>query len=661
MEGGKEEKGIVCVTGGAGYIGSWLIMRLLDRGYTVRATVRLDPGLNRDISHLTSLPGASEKLQIFNADLKNPQSFDAAIDGCVGVFLVAYPVNLEQIEVDDAANEMFVEGTLELLKACLKSKTVKRVVYTSSTAAIVANNKGLMEMDESSWSDVEFCRTVKARGSSYIIPKTLIEQATLKFAEENGLDLVSIIPSMVVGPFICPHLPVSISLALALILGNRYQYFPTSQMVHIDDIVSGHIFLFECPNAKGRYICSSAETSIHDLAKFLSIHYPEFEMPMNLLSEMKEQKPVHLSPNKLRSLGFKFKYDMKEMFDGAIQCCKEKGFLEGVLRDMEGRSEKGIVCVTGGAGYIGSWLIMRLLERGYTVRTTVRLDPGLNRDISYLTSLPGASEKLQIFNADLNKPNSFDAAIDGCDGVFHVAYPVNFEENEADDAMTKKIVESTIDILKACLKSKTVKKVVYTSTAAAVLVNNKGLMEMDESSWTDVDFCRAVKFIGSSYIIPKTLIEQAALKFGEENGLDLVTIIPSMVVGPFICPHLPSSVCLAMSLILGKHDRYQYMPTAQMVHIDDIVSGHIFLFECPDAKGRYICSTVETSIHDLAKFLSIQYPEFEMPMNLLSEIKEEKPIHLSPKKLISLGFKFKYDMKEMFDGAIQSCKEKGFM
>lgn len=39
----KEGKGTVCVTGAAGFIGSWLIMRLLEQGYVVRATVR-DPG-----------------------------------------------------------------------------------------------------------------------------------------------------------------------------------------------------------------------------------------------------------------------------------------------------------------------------------------------------------------------------------------------------------------------------------------------------------------------------------------------------------------------------------------------------------------------------------------------------------------------------------------
>jgi nucleoside-diphosphate-sugar epimerase len=37
---------------------------------------------------------------------------------------------------------------------------------------------------------------------------------------------------------------------------------------------------------------------------------------------------------------------------------------------------KGLVCVTGGAGFVASWLIMRLLEHGYTVRTTIRSSPG---------------------------------------------------------------------------------------------------------------------------------------------------------------------------------------------------------------------------------------------------------------------------------------------
>ncbi|PIA25993.1 hypothetical protein AQUCO_10200042v1 [Aquilegia coerulea] len=327
---------------------------------------------------------------------------------------------------------------------------------------------------------------------------------------------------------------------------------------------------------------------------------------------------------------------------------------------MEGK--KGTVCVTGGAGYIGSWLIMRLLERGYSVRTTVRSNPEFKKDLSHLTSLPGASESLKIFNADLNKPETFIAPIEGCDGVFHTAHPVDFERIEADDATIKMAVQGTLGILKLCLNSKTVKRVVYTSSISAIMYNKSGLTVLDENTWTDVDFCRTAKLPGSSYCIPKTLAEQAALNFAQETGLEVVTIVPSLVVGPFICPHFPSSNHLALSLIMGNRERYKYLTRPQMVHIDDVVSGHIYLLECPDVEGRYICSAVHTTFLQLVKFLSVRYPEFRLPpLDLTKEMEEVKPVELSSKKLLDLGYSYKYGIEEMFDGAIKSCKEKGFL
>ncbi|PRQ57629.1 putative vestitone reductase [Rosa chinensis] len=142
---------------------------------------------------------------------------------------------------------------------------------------------------------------------------------------------------------------------------------------------------------------------------------------------------------------------------------------------MEG--EKGKVCVTGGSGFIGSWLILRLLEHGYYVNTTIRLDP----DVSFLTALPGAEERLQIFNADLSNPESFNAAIQGCVGVFHVATPVDFEDKELEPVVTKRSIDGALGILKACLYAKTVKRVVYTSSASAVAFSNKDVEDMDES------------------------------------------------------------------------------------------------------------------------------------------------------------------------------------
>ncbi|KAK6918523.1 NAD-dependent epimerase/dehydratase [Dillenia turbinata] len=325
--------------------------------------------------------------------------------------------------------------------------------------------------------------------------------------------------------------------------------------------------------------------------------------------------------------------------------------------------EKGRVCVTGGTGFVASWLIKRLLEDGYSVHATTR-DPGKN-DMSYLTNLPRAKEKLKLFAADLSEPDSFNEAIDGCIGVFHVAHPLDFENREPEEVVIQRAIRGTLGILRACLDSKSVKRVVYTSSVAAVQFSNDKEREMvDESVWSDVDYARKVKYLGNSYVVSKTLTEKAALDFAQQNGLDLVTVLPSMITGPFINPQIPGSVSAALSMILGIKEMYHFLYKVSMVHTEDVARAHIFLLEYSDAKGRYICSSDDTSILELAEFLSTKYPEYQIPSaGELKDVKgygyEQKP-NVS-KKLLETGFKYKYGIPEMFEGAIECCKEKGLL
>ena len=122
--------------------------------------------------------------------------------------------------------------------------------------------------------------------------------------------------------------------------------------------------------------------------------------------------------------------------------------------------------------------------------------------------------------------------------------------------MTKRTIDGALGILKACLKSKTVKRVVYTSSGSAVCRTGKEEEVLDESSWSDVDFLRRFKPDGWSYGVSKTLTEKAVLEFGEQHGLDVVTLIPPFVVGPFICAKLPDSVERALVLVLGTGTIY---------------------------------------------------------------------------------------------------------
>ncbi|KAI3939982.1 hypothetical protein MKW98_029758 [Papaver atlanticum] len=309
------------------------------------------------------------------------------------------------------------------------------------------------------------------------------------------------------------------------------------------------------------------------------------------------------------------------------------------------RENKGIVCVTGGAGYFASWLIKSLLEHGYTVRTTVRVrsDSG---QVSHLKSLPEASgDKLQVFIADLERPESFDNVIDGCVGVFHVAHPMIDFTRKTEEPQEKTIstsVEGSVGVLKACLKSKT-----------------KDVEEINENMWSEVDTLREN---GKWYPLSKTLTERAMFQFAEQHGLDLVSVLPSMIVGRFLSSSLPFSLKISQALVLGNKEHYNLLSTINnAVHIDDAASAHIFLFECSNAKGRYICSSADITIHDIAEFMSAKYPELQLPTELLMEIEEEKPIHLSSDKLLSCGFRLKYNLEDMYTDAIQCCKDMGFL
>ncbi|KAH8522597.1 hypothetical protein H0E87_003294, partial [Populus deltoides] len=78
------------------------------------------------------------------------------------------------------------------------------------------------------------------------------------------------------------------------------------------------------------------------------------------------------------------------------------------------------VCVTGAGGFIASWIVKLLLEKGYSVKGTVRkpADP----KNSHLRELEGAQERLTLCKADILDYESLKEAIDqGCDGVFHTA------------------------------------------------------------------------------------------------------------------------------------------------------------------------------------------------------------------------------------------------
>ncbi|XP_011034715.1 PREDICTED: cinnamoyl-CoA reductase 2-like [Populus euphratica] len=134
------------------------------------------------------------------------------------------------------------------------------------------------------------------------------------------------------------------------------------------------------------------------------------------------------------------------------------------------------VCVTGAGGFIASWIVKLLLEKGYSVKGTVR-NPADPKN-SHLRELEGAQERLTLCKADLLDYESLKEAIQGCDGVFHTACPVTDDPEQ----MLEPAVTGTKNVIMAAAEAK-VRRVVFTSSIGTVYMDPNRSPDVEEDYW----------------------------------------------------------------------------------------------------------------------------------------------------------------------------------
>ncbi|MED6209389.1 hypothetical protein PIB30_054190 [Stylosanthes scabra] len=316
-----------------------------------------------------------------------------------------------------------------------------------------------------------------------------------------------------------------------------------------------------------------------------------------------------------------------------------------------------VVCVTGASGYIASWIVKFLLNRGYTVKATVR-DTNDPRKVEHLVKLDGAKERLQLFKANLLEEGSFDSVVQGCDGVFHTASPFYHDVKDPQAELLDPAVKGTINVLQSCAKSLSVKRVVLTSSMAAVANSGRPRtpeVVVDETWFSDQDYCRELKLW---YALSKTLAEDAAWKFAKENNIDMVTVNPAMVIGPLLQPVLNTSAAVILNVVNGA----QSFPnsTLRWVNVKDVADAHIQAYEIASASGRYCL--VESTAHfsEIVKILRDLYPTLPLPEKCADDKPYAPTYHVSKEKAKSLGIEFtplKVSLKE----TVESLKEKKFI
>jgi nucleoside-diphosphate-sugar epimerase len=313
------------------------------------------------------------------------------------------------------------------------------------------------------------------------------------------------------------------------------------------------------------------------------------------------------------------------------------------------------VCVTGASGFIASWLVKLLLERGYTVRGTVR-NP---EKAKHLLQLPSARDHLKLFSADLLKPGCFDEIMQGCDGVFHTASPF-FHKNVTDPQaqFIDPAVKGTLNVLASCAKAHT-KRVVLTSSVAAVAYTPKWTpgVVIDESFWSDPDYCRERKLW---YNLSKTLAEKAAWDFVKEKGLDMVVINPSLVIGPVLQASKNTSSETILEFLDGTTKTFANRALG-IVGVKDVAMAHILAYESAHANGRYICSGPVLHNADIVALLKKLYPMYPISATDADETAPRVPTYaLSNEKSKELGVHYQ-PTEDVIHETVSSLKECGWL
>ncbi|MCF8383746.1 MAG: aldehyde reductase [Chlorobium sp.] len=265
------------------------------------------------------------------------------------------------------------------------------------------------------------------------------------------------------------------------------------------------------------------------------------------------------------------------------------------------------VCVTGASGFIASHIVNQLLAEGYRVRGTVRKSP---EHYPFLLQLPGAGERLELVEADLLKSESFIPAFRECAYVIHTASPYVINVRDPENDLVKPALEGTAAVMAAAGKTGSLKRIVLTSSVAAITDEPDSTKVFTERDWNSRSSLQR-----HPYHYSKTLAERAAWDYIEQKKphFDLVTINPSMVTGPSICPTINTTNAMIRDIMNGVYPGI-FDINWGFVDVRDTARAHILAMEKDSACGRYLCSAGLLHMRELVELLNLSgYSNYRLP------------------------------------------------
>lgn len=264
------------------------------------------------------------------------------------------------------------------------------------------------------------------------------------------------------------------------------------------------------------------------------------------------------------------------------------------------------VLVTGANGHIGYNLVECLIRRGYQVRAGVR---GANDPDK---TLPLRKLGAKIYEMDVLNEGSLRAAISGVSGVFHTAAPHQTWAKNSEEEITRPYVEGTLSVLKLAHEYG-VRRVVLTSSCAAAGLDSP-TRPITEQDWNDYAVTPLVK--------AKVAMEKAAWQFARKVQLELISICPTLVIGPGFHRFTPSTQIFGQML----DGKMPPVPEGGCTFVDvrDLAELEVRAFEthkyevargrCSEEEmARYIVGGEYLTLSELFQRIKKLKPELKLP------------------------------------------------
>ncbi len=255
----------VLVTGGSGYIAGFLIRQLVAEGWTVHSTIR---NLSREAEVRAWLGVDADRLRFFAADLMSDAGWTEAVAGCSHVAHVASPIPTHAVKHADELVVPARDGALRALRFA-RDAGVRRVVMTSSVAAIAYGH----DADRTTFTEADWTNLDDARVQPYPRSKTVAERAARDWvaANDGAPELVTVNPSLVLGPVLAPDFSASVEVVKRMLAGGLPGLPPIGfGVVDVRDVADLHVRALTAPGIAGeRLIASGPFMTMADVAQVL--------------------------------------------------------------------------------------------------------------------------------------------------------------------------------------------------------------------------------------------------------------------------------------------------------------------------------------------------------------------------------------------------------